>query len=254
MHIQALQIGERIDIKKFLQENKLSLLSEEPYSFCWGESAYVVLFKYGVVILWNFEDGERNRFLSKLMPFVAQALQDPFVEEAEWKKGAKYSVEDGVIKSPNLSDENRLLVSVTLARTIVLDFFESRVENLLIQSREKISHFTKSWAILSRERRLLNLASEAMLINNATVTQMALMDKPDFVWEDQELDQFYLILEKEYELSERFAVMQKKLDILLHDSEFIMNYLESQKSNFLEWAIVLLFVFDIVLIIIEAFV
>lgn len=253
MNIEALQIGERIEIKKYLQNMGISLTSSEPHSFSWGQDSFVVLFKYGVVILWNFDDGARNEFLSQLMPFVSQALKEPFVEHAEWKQGDSYAVRDGKILSPSLSDEDRLLISVTLARTIVLDFFESQVETLLLKSRSTISELEKQSWKLNRGKRLLNLASQAMLINNSTVTQMALMDKPDFVWDEPALDQFYLILEEEYELSDRFSVIQKKLDILLHDSEFIMNYLESQKTNFLELIIVLLFIVDISLIVLEKY-
>lgn len=251
MQIEAIQLGESLNIKRFSDKFKLKALAKDPFTLKWGEKSHAVLFKYGVIVLWNFNEEEKKTFLKQIKPFVVQALDEPIVESARYKKGKELGADDGVIQSKALDLPSMQLISVSLARTVIMDFFENEVDGLLIDFSKMIAQFTRSGRPKVKDKKLLQLAGAAMSINNRTVSQMALLDKPDFTWDDPELDSLYSELEEEYEISDRYSVLSKKIETLFHDAEFIMNYLEGRRATMLEAIIVLLFIVDIVLIILE---
>lgn len=251
MKVEAVQLGESLNVKKFIEHNKVKSLAKDPAILEWGTDSHVVLFRYGSVVFWNFNEGQKNDFLSLLMPFVSKPLDTPLTETARWENGNKMSVTNGRIKSKTLDTASRQLIGVSLARTVVLDFFEQKVDELFIHFSAIIDQFTASGRSTVSSKSLLKLVGAAMSINNQTVSQMAMLDKPDFIWDDPELDALFLELEEEYELAARTTILRKKLETLLQDSEFIMNVLDSRRSNFLELIIVSLFVVDIVLILLE---
>ena len=249
--IEAIQLGEAIQVKKFLDKFKFKSISKEPHIIAWGEESHIILFRYGVIVFWNIEEGEKNKILGMLKSYVTNPLKEPFTETLGWKKGKKIDIIDGVIQSSELDIPSRQLIAVSLARTVVMDFFETKVDHLLKQFTDIIEHFTQTGRSKLSGKSLLRLAGAAMSINNQTVSHMAMLDKPDFIWNNTSLDVLFTELEEEHEISERYIVLTKKIETLLHDSEFIMNVLDSRQSHLLELIIILLFVVDIAVFFIE---
>lgn len=249
--IEAIQIGETIFIKKFLEKYKYEGIAKDPTIIKWSATSYAVLFRYGVIVLWNFTDKQKKTFLRKINTFITKPLDTLLTEEAAWSKGQKMKISDGLINTATIDNSKRQLIAVSLARTVILDYFEHKVDALLIKFSTIIEQFNNEGRSSFSSKKLLRLEGSAMVINNQTVSQITMLDKPDFIWDDPELDTLFMELEEEYEISERYEILNKKLETLLHDSEFIMNFLEARRANFLELIIVVLFVIDIALILME---
>lgn len=251
MKIEAIQLGESLNIKKFLEKYRFKCTAKEPHVITWGNNSHIILFRYGVIVFWEIGEGEKNEFLAMIEPFVVKPLTTPLTETAQWKKGKEIEAFNGIIVSENLDPASMQLIGVSLARTVVLDFFEQKVNGLLNKFSEIIEQFTQSGRSSLSGKALLQLAGEAISINNLTTSQMAMLDKPDFTWNDTKLDELFVELEEEYEIAERHNILTKKLGILLHDSEFIMNIMEKRRSYLLELTIIFLFVIDILVILLE---
>ena len=65
------------------------------------------------------------------------------------------------------------------------------------------------------------------------------------------MERFYLLLEAEYEISERHIALERKLDLISRTAETLLDLLHSQRSLRVEWYIVILIVVEIVLSLIE---
>ena len=86
-----------------------------------------------------------------------------------------------------------------------------------------------------------------------SIGHLALLDKPDITWEDREAEALYTNLRRMYELEDRFSSIRFKTEFIQDSSELVLDIINSRRMEFLEVIIVLLFIFDIVLILLEKF-
>jgi uncharacterized Rmd1/YagE family protein len=254
MQIQAIHLGQTIDIRKFQGKYRLEVLSREPNVYRVGKDEYLVIFRYGVIVLWNVAEKNKMQLLDRLRPFIEGELQDYPMETMKITKlkGGKFIVEDK-IKLEAIDQMSINLVSVVLARSVVLEFFEKQVDEILADFGKLIDSFSTSGRTKMTSVQMLKQLGGAMKIQNQAVSQMAMLDKPDFTWNDVEMDELYSELEDEYEISDRYAVLKEKLDTLFQDSDFFVTYLDGRRSTNLELVIILLILVEVFLFTYELF-
>jgi uncharacterized Rmd1/YagE family protein len=73
-----------------------------------------------------------------------------------------------------------------------------------------------------------------------------LLDKPDIVWDDVELESLYNQLSLQLELKSRFDVIEYKISYLKESVDFAKDMINQKSSEFLEWIIIWLIVVEIV--------
>ncbi|MGL4186352.1 MAG: RMD1 family protein, partial [Thiotrichaceae bacterium] len=69
-----------------------------------------------------------------------------------------------------------------------------------------------------------------------------------------DLQGLYLQLEDEFELQERHVALERKLQVISNTAETLLDLLQTQQSQRVEWYIVILIVVEIALTLYELFV
>jgi uncharacterized Rmd1/YagE family protein len=77
--------------------------------------------------------------------------------------------------------------------------------------------------------------------------RVAVAEKPDVVWDRPDLDRLYTRLEDEYELKERAIALSRKLAVISDTAEVLTDMIDTKRSLRLEFIIVLLILFEIVI-------
>jgi uncharacterized Rmd1/YagE family protein len=72
-------------------------------------------------------------------------------------------------------------------------------------------------------------------------------EKPDVLWEQPGLNRLFSRLEDEYELSERRTALERKSDLIARTVEMLVDLLQNKRALRVEWYIVALIVFEIIL-------
>jgi len=250
VHLQAMYVGKKIDIKGFLDKYKYYISSKEPYILAYPNNKYIVLYRYGTMVFWGLELEEINHFIGQITPYIIDPLKNPtsetmLVHVDIKKKGEKVKARGGEVQISKLDNEEIGTISEVIARSAILDNYERQVEEMLSEFGEVIDSFSQKGKTSSSTKSLLKKVGMAMKIQHSAVSQMAILDKPDLTWEDAELSELYSSLDKEYELKERYDLLNDKLRILFHDVEFIVNYIDSRKSMQLEVIIVVLILIEV---------
>jgi hypothetical protein len=71
--------------------------------------------------------------------------------------------------------------------------------------------------------------------------------KPDLIWDRPDLERLFLRLEDEYEISERYAALNQKLELISRTAETVLELLQHRRGMRVEWYIVILIVLEILL-------
>lgn len=84
-------------------------------------------------------------------------------------------------------------------------------------------------------RQLLRHVGRALLNEHKMVARVEVVDRPDLLWERPELEQLYLRLEGEFELRERAAILDRKLDLISRTAGTVLDLLHKRCSSRVEW-------------------
>lgn len=252
MLVRAIRLGKKISLRELQKNLRFEVAFKEPFVLEYSSKKFVVIFRYGVVVFWGLQPGDINHFLSRISPYVVDIMENQQEEQVEVKLNAKKDeISPTGISFNGSSVEKVAIVSEVLGRSVVLDSFEHEVDNILVSFGDITAGFAAKGKTTLSSRTLLKKVGEAMSIQHLTVNQMAMLDKPDLTWEDASLNKFYRELADDYEIKDRYSILDDRLQMIFKNIEFILNVIDGRRSLFLEIIIVFLILFEILIFIYE---
>lgn len=245
--VRALFLGEHIDLRAFEATHRLAIA---PLTVNAGHDGCAVLFRYGVVVLFNLEPLEEVSFLNQLKPLIDKPFEKSEMEETELSivptTRGEY-VEHGVIILHEPSIERLQIVADILAKSVVVAHHEAKVAgvfDLIEPLAEDLQRRGRWW---NKSKVLMRHIGSTLLIHHKMVGRVEVSEKPELLWDRPELERLYARLEDEYELKERHLALERKLELIFRTVETLMDLLHTNRSLRVEWYVVALIVLEILL-------
>ena len=243
--VRACLVGERLHLRG-LYETPLEF---GPLVMSAGAAGLAMLFRYGVIVLINLDETETKAFLKEMRTRTEKPLRR--METEETRLYITPTPAEGIsaegIGVADFSIPRLQVVAIVLARSVVLARYEATmasafdvVEPLALQIQDERSS--------SRTlKQLLSHIGGTLLVQHKMIGRVEIQDKPELLWDQPELERLYLRLETEYELRDRNTVLERKLALISRTVETILTLLHNRRSLRVEWYIVGLIVFEVVL-------
>jgi uncharacterized Rmd1/YagE family protein len=143
------------------------------------------------------------------------------------------------------------IISYVSAQSVALDRYEDEIDERLAELGRVVDNIKSSGRTKFTQASLLKQVGNVLSVKQNAVSSLSLFDKPNETWESEEIEKLYNRLRDEYELRDRFDILNEKIDFLSENNTTILNFISSQKANFLEWIIIFLIIVEIVLFIFE---
>jgi uncharacterized Rmd1/YagE family protein len=244
---RAYYVGERIDLRKFLQASRIA--AQQPATIQLEEGGTAILFRYGAAVFINGSKTARELFLRDLVPLVEDRYERPETEEVQISIAAdrREGVESGTVFVKDASSERLQIVAAVMAKSVALAQYETDVAATF----DRIEPFAVDLERGGRGRHdmrlLLRHIGLALRNEHKMVARVEVSDRPELLWEHPELEQLYLRLEDEFEIEERAAILDRKLELISRTVETILDLIQKDQSMRVEWYIVILIVVEIFL-------
>lgn len=244
---RALLLGERIDTAGLERSDVISIA---PLAFRVGADGFIVLFRYGGVVLIGLSPLEEDEVLRGIRPRVtapAAKIEDE-VAIIEIAPDRDDQVEmGGLISVKDLSPPRILVIADVLAKNVGLVRDEREVAKVL----ELIEPFASRLATTGRapfnRRRMLRLIGQALLVHHRMSGRIAIEEKPDVLWDRGDLERLYARLEDEYELRERAIALRHKLEVIEETTRAVTDIIDTERSSRLEFIIAVLIVVEVLI-------
>lgn len=225
-------------------------------SYVWepetGGIAYI--FRYGVIVFFDVDQKTQQSLLEKdLKPYLQDIVDDPF------KVSETMDIEIHPHKDDKIFFNRVELKSVIPAKLEVLSDILAK-STILSHYEHEISHVFDVLDPVARDLQIGQLAKPklfktylkniglALSVQRNMAGKVEVREKPEVLWEQPAgLNRFYAKLEDDYEIIERHSALKEKLEVIHQTAETLIDLLHSKQSLRVEWYIVLLIVFDIVL-------
>ena len=160
---------------------------------------------------------------------------------------------DGLIVLADAAPERLELVATVLSRSVVLARDEVLVSQAFDRSAPLVSELRREGRVSLPVGEVMKMVGETLAARHRATGAAQVDERPDLLWDHPALDRLYLRLEGEYELSERAEVLDDKLEALGDFAEALLDIVQDKRSRRLEWVIILLIAFEIVLSLWEKF-
>jgi uncharacterized Rmd1/YagE family protein len=249
---RALLLGERIDLRALEAAERLAT---NPLTVAVQGGGLAVLFRYGVVVLFDVAPLEEAAFLAHLGAFVLIAFPKPETEIVKLRVDPERrdTMQGDTVFLDTAGTERLQIIADILAKSVVLSLYESKVS----QNFDRVEPLALALGRDGRAGRpakeLLQHIGNALLSEHMMVGRVEVSEKPEILWEFPELEKLYMRLESEFELRERHLALERKLDLISRTAETLLKLLNNNRALRVEWYIVILIVAEIMLTLYEMF-
>jgi required for meiotic nuclear division protein 1 len=242
----AIFLGSRIDTR---QLESGETLATSPLTIRVGENGFLVLFRFGVAVLFAVSPLEEAEAMRTLMPFV----QSPFsvterdsmdVEVREL--GGETVDTQGVIQISELCPERVQILADVLAKSVILSHYEARVAKVFDRVESMANQLTQG-QLSTNGKELLREIGGVLLIQTQTVGRADVLEKPELTWDNSDYNRLYERIVGEYELRERDRSLSRKLSVIARTAETLLELEQNRQSHRLEWYIIILIMTEIIL-------
>jgi uncharacterized Rmd1/YagE family protein len=103
----------------------------------------------------------------------------------------------------------------------------------------------KTGSCATSARDLLKHIGRTLLNEVKMLARVEVTDRPILLWEHPELEQLYVQLEEDFELKERAAMLDTKLELISRTVGTMLEIVQKRRSTRVEWYVVILILLEI---------
>lgn len=213
---------------------------------------YVVVYRFGAVVFFNLTTKESSRLLEQIKKYSANPIPIGFERREHFEVAlhpqletatGKITSDRALVKELDMNTVG--IVSNIMGQTVALDWYNDTVDELLARFSSVNSSVERTGSFTDVER---NTLFQVVAKNNSLfidlVGKLGLKDRSDTAWHLSQYEGLHEGMRKEFELDERFRNVEFKLDLIQQNAKFFLEVIQDQKSNALEWVIVILISFE----------
>lgn len=246
--VVVLLLGDRLDLRDLPAADGGAPAAPLPVT-SGAFTAYA--FRYGVVVCFGASPLQEAALIAELAPRVINRLPKPLRETDQLLIGVTENPDQvdaaGTVRLADASPERLQVVAAVLSKSIVL----SHQEQALAEAFDNLEPFSVRLAeegrVAARDRSLLRQIGRALLARQRALARVEANEKPDVLWDHPALERLHARLAEEFELAERSQAIERKLALIGDSSATMLNVIDARRSVRLEWIIILLIAFEIVL-------
>jgi len=249
---RAMLMGERIDLKAW---STADTLATNPLTVKVKGGGVATLHRYGVVVFFDVSPMEEVAFLRSLRPLAANPYPTPETEELEVhiEPGGREGVVGGVVLLEDAAVERLQVIADVLSKSVLLSLYESKVAGEFDRIEPLAVELDRSGGIRGHTKDLLKNIGSMLLVEQRMVGRAEITEKPEVLWDNSALEGLFARLEDEFEIRERHTALERKLNLISRTAHTLVELLSSKHSLRVEWYIVILIVFEIMLTVYQLF-
>ncbi len=208
------------------------------------------LFSYGVIILWDFDDEEY--FLKTISSSIgAIKILEDYKYQISTIQPVKIELDTIYIDSDD--ELKKLSISYAIEQSIMLANFEDSIKKALEVTEHIPLDLAEHGRVPMSRREIAKERGRLFITKSNIYLHFELLDTPEFFWEYPELDIYYQSMRKYLELQPRIEILNRKMNVMQEVLAILADEQNHKHSSILEWIIIILIAFEILLFILNDF-
>lgn len=220
------------------------------------ELQQVLIFSFGSIVFINFShEDEIKSFLRYIRNFESEIDLihfDRYTDDYSLhvKESKTTVLTDEYVVVPNFEPFHPELISTVLAKSVALEKTEEQL-GLIHDNLETMIDRLEKGKLRIGNKQLAKITSKIVRHEYNTLAYIMILDKPDITWTSSTASEFYDRMVDFFELTDRYKILKSKTEILYNIMEGFSSISHSVRGLFVEWIIVILILFEIILTLLE---
>ncbi|MEW9050450.1 MAG: RMD1 family protein [Neobacillus sp.] len=212
----------------------------------------VLVFSFGSIVFINHTNEEDIESLFKYI--------QTFEPDLDRKNAGKYTddyslhiketenieLTDEYVVIPEYEDFYPELISTVIAKSVALEKTEEQLGKIHDKLETMIDRLEKG-KLRVGNKELARTTAKIVRHEYNTLAYIMILDKPDITWTSSSASDFYDQMVEFFELNDRYKILKSKTEILYNIMDGFSTISHSIRGLFVEWTIVILILFDIIL-------
>lgn len=241
--------------KKFTWEEPLILRGEILKSIIYkdvDESQMVLVFSFGSIVFINHSTSNEIiallNYLQSFEPDIDVKNADRYSDDYSLHIKETESIEltDEYVVVPEYEEYYPELISTVLAKSVALEKTEEQLGQINDKLETMIDRLEKGKLRIGNKE-LARTTAKIIRHEYNTLAYIMILDKPDITWTSSSAGEFYDRMLEFFELNDRYKILKSKTEILYNIMDGFSTISHSIRGLFVEWIIVILILFEIVL-------
>ncbi|HZM36517.1 MAG TPA: RMD1 family protein [Burkholderiales bacterium] len=243
---RALLLGARLDLRNWPEAETLS---RAPLATRLEGGGVAVIFRYGVAVLFDGDAAGERGLLERLAARTEASYAGTESEELDVRieEGRPEGLQDGALSLQSASLERLLLVAEALSKSVVLGHYEARLAADFERIEPLALELSRAGRIGGGTRQHMRRIGALLVMESRMVGRAEIGDKPELLWDHPRLEGLNALLEDEFEIRERLAALDRKLELAARTERTLADLISTRHALRVEWYIVGLIAFEIAL-------
>ncbi len=207
----------------------------------------IFYFPYGVVVCWELDRSDEMAIISLMREFKDERLGATARDIHNFEYGSVPHVINEVIVLPNEDVITKLACSFALAQSVKLTGFEMAIQHTTQMTRDIPQTLAEKGKINLSRKDIRHLMGQILLDRNAINLHMEMLYKPRFFWSHADLEPIYEMTRANLDIHDRVNNLNQRLEVMHELFDMLAAELNNQHSALLEWIIITLISFEIIL-------
>jgi uncharacterized Rmd1/YagE family protein len=251
--IEAIQIAEAFNIKKLRAEFGFEAYSSSPSEIFYtlsDKKRYLYIFDYGVVVFANYTAVEKKELIHFVQNYATTIVYLELLEEYRIEIDesiSKVVIKNDYVSVPYVDPSVLRIVMLNIGQSVALDYYEVLTDALITSSREYILELEQHGKLSISKINLLKYIGKVLNVKNSIVDNLYILDDPNLVWDNEELNLLNRHLKTNFDINPRFKDLDYRLDIVEDNLRLFTDVLNVRESSRLEWIVIILIFIEIMI-------
>ena len=209
----------------------------------------VFFYPFGAAVFHDVPAEQREEWLARIRAAIPRLTTKVVAESfsAREEPGARTRLVGGMLELAEMGSARASAIAQVVAQSAAMEYYERLVDDLFARTDALVGPLERLGTVSLRTRRLHRFIGEAISTRNEVLSVLHLLDKPDEVWDDPELDRIYDDLRAEFDLTDRYQALESKLRGVQESLELVLDVARDRRMWILEVSIALLILVELVL-------
>jgi uncharacterized Rmd1/YagE family protein len=213
-----------------------------------GENSWMLAYDFGGVVFIGVEPTAQQRIIGnigrKLMGEKHAPMTEDFLIETD---APAYEVRFDRVMVPKLNLEVADIVALVLAQSVAMDYYDRDVLEIE-EVTDRIAEELRERGKLHRGvRDLTQFIGLCIATRNDIISTLALFDKPDSTWENEQLDRLWNGLYRMLELDDRYRTLEAKLRMFQDNLVVLVDLARQRHTLALEVTVAVLILMEMLI-------
>jgi uncharacterized Rmd1/YagE family protein len=213
-----------------------------------GGERFALAFDFGAVVFVGVDDEVRKRTIELVLSCLPPEPNPPITEN--------FLVEVAEVAAPEVRFDRVIVREVTvpvidvvaemIAQSVSMDYYAKDVDEIEVRFDQIVAQLRSS-AKTPQVGELTRFIGLCIATRNDVISTLALFDKPDDTWENEQLDRLWVALRHMLELDDRYRGLEAKLRLFQENLVVLVDLARQRHTLLLEWAVVFLIAVELVI-------